>query len=281
MRKTYFLNSYIILFILFVSIGLFSCSSTKKIKYFQDIPDSGVLKTIPAAEYTEPKVQVDDILSIIVQTLDPVASQMISGGNINTPGSTTTGALGGITNSNQAIIGLGQSQPLGGYLVNKEGFIDVPIFGKLKVLGYTTTELTSLINNIALKYYVNPTVTVRFANFKISVTGEVLKPGVYIMPNEKVTVMDALAMAGDLTIFGKRENVLLIRTNSDGTRTPYRINLKSSASMYLPCYYLRQNDVIYVEPGKAKAAATDAAQARNYTILGSILSIIAIYLTRK
>ena len=101
------------------------------------------------------------------------------------------------------------------------------------------------------------------------------------MPNEKVSVLDAITMAGDLTIYGKRENVLLIRENLDGTRTPYRINLKRSDFMSSPYFYLKQNDYIYVEPGKGKAAATDMAQARNYTIAGSILSIIAIILTRK
>ncbi len=277
MRKTYFLNSYLILFILFVSIGLFSCSSTKKIKYFQDIPDSGVLKKIAAAEYTEPRIQVDDIISVIVQTIDPSASQMINLGNVPISG-------GGLSNSplaSQLTAGMSQPQITSGYLVNKQGNIDVPVLGKISVLGYTTTELTEIIHNIAVKYYNNPTVIVRFANFKVSILGEVLKPGVYIMPNEKVSVLDALAMAGDLTIFGTRNNILLVRANSDGTKTPYRINLKNSNIMSESYYYLRQNDMIYVEPNRAKAAATDAAQARNYTIIGSILSIIAIYLTRK
>ena len=88
-------------------------------------------------------------------------------------------------------------------------------------------------------------------------------------------------MAGDLTIFGKRDNVLIIRENPDGSKTPYRINLKRTDFMTSQFFYLRQNDYLYVEPSKAKAAATDAAQARNYTIIGSILSLIAIVLTRK
>ncbi|PWK77721.1 polysaccharide export outer membrane protein [Mucilaginibacter oryzae] len=279
MRKSYILNAYLILFILFISGGLFSCSSTKKTKYFQDIPDSGMLKKIAAAEYIEPKVQVDDIISVIVQTIDPSASQMINAGNVPISGAVPSG--NGNSTLNQLMGSGNQSQITSGYLVNKQGTIDVPVLGKINVLGYSTTELTAIIRDLAAKYYNNPTVIVRFANFKVSILGEVAKPGVYIMPNEKVSVLDALSMAGDLTIFGTRNNVLLIRGNPDGTKTPYRINLKNSNIMSEPYYYLRQNDMIYVEPNRAKAAATDAAQARNYTIIGSILSIIAIYITRK
>ena len=103
-----------------------------------------------------------------------------------------------------------------------------------------------------------------------------LKPGVYVMPNEKVSILDAIATAGDLTIFGKRENVLLLRENPDGTKTPYRVNLKKSNIMSEPYYYLHQNDIIYVEPRKAKSDATDAAQQKYITIAGALLSIILV-----
>lgn len=267
MRRNYLLNSFLILFILFVSAGLFSCSSTKKVKYFQDIPDSGKLATIASSNYTPPKIQVDDILTVLVQTIDPQSTAVISLGNIPAP-STSNSISGGAASLNQ--------QVATGYLVDKDGYIELPILGKIKVLGYTTSEAVAVIHTEALKYYKEVTVIVRLANFKISVTGEVLKPGAYIMPNEKVSIMDALAVAGDLTIFGKRENVLLIRENEDGTKTPYRINLKKSDIMSAPYYYLRQNDVIYVEPRKAKSDATDAAQQKYITIAGALLSIILV-----
>jgi len=283
MRKNYLLNACSILFILFISLNIFSCSSTKKIKYFQDIPDSGQLKNIPPAAYVAPKVQVDDILSITVQTVDPLASQMINAGNIPISGSSSliSATTASASTSGMSIPSLGATQPIAGYLVDKEGYVDVPVLGKIQVVGHTTSELRGIIHDIAAKYYNNPTVIVRYANFKINIMGEVLKPGVYVMPNEKVSVLDALAMAGDLTVFGKRENVLLIRENEDGSQTPYRINLKKSDIMSAPYYYLRQNDVIYVEPRKAKSDATDAAQTKYVTIAGALLSIILVLAYRS
>jgi polysaccharide export outer membrane protein len=280
MRKSYLLNSWLLLSIFLISSGLFSCSSTKKIKYFQDIPDSGQMKAIAKAEYFEPKVQVDDILTIVIQTLDPTATQMINSGNIPVVGtagaSTSTMSLSPAATSATSL-----QQPVSGYLVDKKGTVDIPILGRVSVIGLTTFELKDLLVKLASKYYQNPTVNVRFANFRVSITGEVLKPGVYVMPNEKVSILDAIAMAGDLTIYGKRENVLLVRENADGTKTPYRVNLKKSGIMSQEYYYLRQNDFIYVEPGTGKAAATDASQARYYTLIGSLLSVIIVFLTRK
>jgi polysaccharide export outer membrane protein len=282
MRKSYNRKLFLIIPFLFISLAFFSCGSTKKTKYFQDIPDSGKLKIIPSAEYTPPKVQVDDILSVMVETVDPTATQMINSGNVSVAGSLPSSAGGSSPLSQMAASSSANPlQASSGYLVDKDGNIDVPILGKIHAVGLTTSMLKDTITKISLKYFNNPTVIVRYANFKISITGEVAKPGVYILPNEKVGLLDALAMAGDLTIYGVRDNLLLIRENLDGTKTPYRINLKKSDLISSPYYYLRQNDIIYVEPSKAKAAATDAAQARNYTIIGSILSIIAIYLTRK
>lgn len=269
MRKSYIVNSFLLLFILFISFNIFSCSSTKKVKYFQDIPDSGLLKTIPAAVYVEPKIQVDDIITVLVQTIDfqSQSSAVINLGNIPSAGTGAT-LSGAATTSSQ--------QLSSGYLVNKDGNIELPILGKIKVAGYSSLEASTVIRNEALKYYKDPTVTVRFANFKINITGEVLRPGVYVMPNEKVSIMDAIATAGDLTIFGKRENVLLIRENPEGTKSVYRINLKKSDIMSSPYYYLRQNDIIYVEPRKAKSDATDAAQQKYITIAGALLSIILV-----
>jgi len=272
MRKAYFLNSYLILVILFVSVGLFSCSSTKKVKYFQDIPDSGQLKTIAKAEYTAPVIQPDDILTIIVQTIDPQNTVAINLGNL--PVSSTGTLL-----SASAISPM--QQVSSGYLVDKEGVVTIPILGRVKVSGYSTSEAATVIKTAAEKFYKEPTVLVRYANFKISVTGEVLKPGVYVIPNEKISVLDAISLAGDLTIFAKRENILLIRENTDGTKTPYRINLKKSDLMSSPYFYLKQNDLIYVEPGTGKAAATDASQARYYTLVGSLLSVLIVLFTRK
>lgn len=280
MRKSLTKRKSIYFSLIFLLILFSSCGSTKNTKYFQNIPDSGRLEPIGKALYLEPKIQNDDILTVIIQTVDPQASAMINSGNIS---STNTGSAGSLPLASSSAIAIATpnlNNP-SGYLVDKEGTITIPVIGKIRVAGLTTSEAREAIRIAADKFYNNPAVTVRYANFKVNVGGEVLKPGSYIMPNEKVSVLDAITMAGDLTIYGKRENVLLIRENQDGTRTPYRINLKKSDFMSSPYFYLRQNDYIYVEPSKGKAAATDVAQARNYTIAGSLLSIIAIILTRK
>ncbi|HVW97781.1 MAG TPA: polysaccharide biosynthesis/export family protein [Mucilaginibacter sp.] len=255
---------------LYLSFSMFSCNTTKKIKYFQDIPDSGQMKTIPVASYAPPTIQTDDILTILIQTIDPGATESVNLGNVPTA---NTGSVIGSTSLSQ--------QVTSGYLVNKDGFVEMPVLGRIKLLGYTTDEARDIVTKRAELFFQNPTVIVRFANFKVSVTGEVQKPGQYVMPNERVSILDAIAMAGDLTIFGKRENVLLLRENGDGSTTPYRINLKKSDIMTLPCYYLRQNDVIYVEPRKSKSDATDASQAKYITIAGSILSILLVIATRR
>ena len=260
-------------FVLLVILSA-SCSSTKKTTYFQNIPDSGRLRIIARAEYVEPKIQVDDILTVVVQTIDPQASTMMNAGNVSSSSLPQTSISPTMLNSpvSNATSSLG-------YLVDKDGNITIPILGKVTVAGLTTSEAKQVIFTAADRLYKDPSVIVRFANFKVNVAGEVLKPGTYIMPNEKGTILDALSMAGDLTIYGKRENVLLIRENADGTKTPYRINLKKSDFMSSPYFYLKQNDYIYVEPGKGKAASTDVAQARNYTIIGSALSVLIVLLT--
>ena len=263
---------------LFLFILFSSCSSTKKTKYFQDIPDSGRLQIIAKAVYVEPRIQTDDILTVMVQTVDPQASATINSGNVNSNSISAPGANTPMSTLNIPTSNLSNSM---GYLVDKEGNITMPILGKIQVTGLTTSEARQVIFNAADHYYKDPAVIVRYANFRVNVAGEVLKPGTYVMPNEKVTILDAITMAGDLTIYGKRENVLLIRENPDGSKTSYRINLKKSDFLSSPYFYLRQNDFIYVEPGKGKAAATDVAQASNYTIAASLLSIIAIILTRK
>lgn len=271
MRKSSSINLSLFLLILVASLSLFSCNASKKIKYFQDIPDSGQIKRIESAVYSAPQIKVDDILTIVIQTIDPNATASLNLGNVS---SSIAGVpLGTTVNPVQAVTA--------GYLVDKEGNVDIATLGKVKVAGLTTFEAKNAILQIATKYFKNVSVSVRFANFKINVTGEVNRPSTYVIPNEKVSVLDALALAGDMTIFGKRENVLLIRENEDGSRTAVKMNLKKSDIMSSPYFYLKQNDIVYVEPRSAKAAATDASQARYYTLVGSLLSVLIVLFTRK
>lgn len=248
--------------VLFFSIALScSCVSNKKIAYFQDIQSVKQAKLDSAIAFTEPVIQPDDILSINIFTLNPQ-----SGAIINQAAATPT--LGGNTNSSTAA----QST---GFLVDKNGEIEISLIGKLKVAGLTTYQARELIREKATDVYKQPNVQLRFANFKVSVLGEVNSPSAYTLPNEKVTILDALSLAGDLTIYGRRENVLIVRDNN-GKKEFARLDLNSSNIFSSPFYYLKQNDVIYVEPNKRKVSASNSAQIQTISVIASVLSVIVL-----
>src|SRR5699024_1514139 len=139
--------------------------------------------------------------------------------------------------------------------------------GKVKLAGLTTFQAQDLIKQKASVVYATPNVQVRFANFKVTILGDVTRPAAYTLSNERVSVLDALGLAGDLTIFGKRENVLLIR-DDNGKKDFARLNLNSKDLFNSPYYYLKQNDVIYVEPNKGKAASLNQARTQTIAIIG-------------
>jgi len=242
-----------------------SCS-VKKIVYFNDLQADSLRVVRAAAAFTEPTIQTDDILSVTIQTLDPttasVANQAVAIQAVGASSATNVG-----------------TQLISGFLVDKDGFIHMALIGKVEVKGLTTYQARDRITKLAEQYYKDPTVQVRFANFKVTVLGEVTRPATYTVPNEKVTILDALGLAGDLTIYGKRENVLLVR-DQGGQKELVRLNLNDSDIFRSPHFYLRQNDVIYVEPGKAKAAANNAARTQTFAIIGSIVSVLIVALTR-
>jgi len=249
-------------------IGLYisSCTPYQSILYLNNIPDSLKSGSTKLAEYQDPKIQPDDILAITIITIDPQTAAIINQGQY-----VPQGSLPGTIS--------GASTPISGYLVDKKGEVSLPIVGTVKLAGLTTSEARELIRGKAADYYKEPNVQVRFSNFKITVLGEVAKPSTYIVPNEKNTVLDALGLAGDLTIYGKRDNILLIRDSAD-TKKYVRLNINSSKILRSPYFYLRQNDVIYVEPNKSKLVQSDATQTRIITISASILTALAIILIR-
>ena len=269
---------------LFIAIVLSvtSCTSTKKVAYFQDIPDSLTNKSVAQAIYKTPTVQVDDILQITVQTLDPGATAVINqpnnaswplAGAASTSGGSATGgssAAGGGANAGSAV---------SGFLVDNAGNIELPLVGKIQVKDKTIEEVRDLVREKAATYFKDPIVNVRLANFKITVLGEVNRPSTYIMPTEKVTLLDALGMAGDMTIYGRRENVMVIR-DKDGKKEFARFNLNNSNLFTSPYYYLQQGDVVYVEPNKSKVVATDAGSVRKITIITAITTLAIVLLTR-
>jgi len=258
MKKVYF--------VILLLLTAWGCTTPKNIPYFRDLPDSVDTK-IAQANFVDPKIQPDDILSVTIQTTDPQANNAVN---------QKLEQIGVLATSSASNAG---SQQVSGYLVDKNGEIELPLIGRVKVGGLSTFDARTLIREKAESYLVKPNVQVRFVNFKITVMGEVNKPAAYAFQSEKVTLLEALGMAGDLTIYGKRENVLLVRNTTDG-KEMIRFNLNKSDIFKSPYFYLRQNDVIYVEPNKAKIATTDGARTRTITIAASVISLAIVALTR-
>ena len=254
---------------LFVLLGVLvfsmaSCTSYKNVPYLQN---SAELNKIEQHNVKfDAKVQPKDILLInVISPSDP---------NASTPYNLTVGLPYETRQSVTSAVSLQT------YMVDNDGFIDFPVVGKIKVLGLTTGEIETLIHSkIKTAFVDEPIVTVRFQNFRISVLGEVTAPGLYTISNEKVTIFEALAMARDLTIYGRRDNVKLIRENSDGEKEIHEINLNDVSVLNSPYYYLQQNDVVYVTPNKAKSKNSDIGSSTSLwfsatSILISLTSLL-------
>lgn len=237
-----------------VLIILSSCSSSKKVPYFKDVPDSlGLVKEIDASVYTEPKIMANDLLNISIQTIDPQTTEVL-----NKPGS-------GISTSSSGV-------PT--YLVDKDGYIEMPMVGRVQLGGLTIADARERIREKAKKYFVEPVVNVRFANFYITMLGELSNPGRLTIPNEKISIVDAIGMASDLAISGMRNNILLIR-EENGKRIFVRYDLNSSNIFNSPYFYLKSGDIIYVQQTKVKArtGTTDYSRDRYITYATSALSL--------
>ncbi len=192
-------------------------------------------------EAAPPVIHKNDLLSIYVTSLNTDATLIFNAPSIPT---TATSTAKGTTTQNI------------GYLVNEEGDIKFPVLGNIKAEGLTVKELTdNLTDSLVLKkLLIDPLITIRFLNFRVTVLGEVGNPTVITVPNEKISILEAIGLAGDLTIYGKRENVLLIR-EEEGKKIIKRIDLNSPATLTSAFYYLKSNDVVYVEPNKNKVAS--------------------------
>lgn len=250
---------FIIFFIVLFSI---SCTSTKKTVYFYNVQDTTFLQH---GREAQTPIQENDILSITISSLNFEASAIFNPTYNNNIRSTT------VTGTN--------TEP-GGYLVGADGTIQLPVLGSIKAAGLTKKELKDNITNMILskKLLVDPLVEIRFLNFEVTVIGEVAHPTVITVPSEKISLIKAIGLAGDLTIYGKRNNILLIR-DENGVKKTRHINLNSSNFFNSPYYYLHPNDVVYVEPNKAKVASASRSQQWLPIILSS-MSIIVIILDR-
>lgn len=246
-----------ILLLAYIAIigGTTSCVSPKSIVYFQG--DTVRVSSQEISQKYIPKIQSSDILSIIVGSLNTEANEVF-----NTPNQFTTAS------TNYSNTGGPRVQPLG-YLVDSDGQIEIPLIGKLKVAGLRTTDAADTIRIRLQNFLKEPSVIVRNLNFKVSVLGEVKLPAVYVIPDEKISLPEVLSLAGDLTIYGNRSNVMIIR-EENGKREYARLDLTSRSVFNSPYYYLHKNDVIYVEPVKAKMLDTDS-RIRTVPLIATIV----------
>jgi polysaccharide export outer membrane protein len=258
--KNYFFKVSFFLLLLLVC----SCSAYKTIPYLKDASN----ETINTTDTFEPKICINDELTILVNTTIPEAAAPF---NLAIMPSSVSGST---VNSTQA---------LQTYLVGTDGTINFPIIGKLQVKGKTKKELEELIKAKIYPKYITeePVITIRYVNYKIFVLGEVVKPGSFTVTNERVTVFDALAFAGDLTIYGKRNNVLVLRENENGKKETARLNLQDKDILKSPYFYLRQNDVVYVEPNKHKAnsSAISTGESISVSVVSALVSIASLLVT--
>lgn len=258
MQQLMTVTKYLFLSIFMITF-LSSCLNTKKIAYFSDVKDSSL---IASKGSLEPIIQKKDILSISVSSLSNEATIIF-----NTPNIPVT--PNAATNMPQTA----------GYLVSQDGTIKFPILGDIPAAGLTQKQLENNITHLLAdkKLLFDPIVTARFLNFRVTVLGEVARPGVITVPSEQISILEAIGEAGDLTIYGLRDNVILIRQEGE-TKLVKRLNLTSSDILQSPYYFLKSNDIVYVEPGKAKVASSDRTQ-QILPIIFSGISVIVVLLS--
>jgi len=250
-----------ILYYLLILLALSSCGTYKTVPYFQDL-DRTQLSSQKIENSGPLTIQPADILGINVNSRNPESSSIF---NYN---------LNRVTGNNYD---LSSSNPVTGYQVNDKGEINLPLIGSMKVAGLSTYELTEKLTITLLTYFKDPVVNIRILNFKVSILGDVQRPNLYTLQNERTTITQALSLAGDLNITAMRKNVVLIR-EENGVRKFVPMDLTSKHIYESPYFYLKNNDEIYVQPDRSKYATVDRGY-RVTTLLLSGLSIIAIVLS--
>lgn len=240
---------------LFLGLLLFSCASRKDVVYYQDIDSMAVQEKINSYDV---KIQADDLLMITVFGEDPEIALPFN----------LKSATGAATSA-------GGQSPLS-YLVDSNGTIDFPILGSLKVAGLTRSEMLKMLQERIKVYIKDPIINLQITNFKVTVQGEVGSPGTYPIVSNRVTLIEALSVAGDLTIYGKRDNILIIR-ELDGVKSHHRVDITKAEFINSPFYYLGQNDVVYVEPNKSKIGAAGVGPSTG--LIFSVTSLLIAVIT--
>jgi len=256
-------NYFIFPLLIFLLLSLNSCHQKEKIVYFQEN------KTSEFKNYTyNPKFKADDLLSINIIAQDEATVKLF-----NMPYGNVNQNVGGYSTGNL-------SQP--GYLISSDGFIDFPIIGKIKLSGLTRQEAIDTIKEKLKSFIQDPLIIIRMLNYKVTVLGEVKNPGTFTIPNERITLLEAIGIAGDLEITAKRNNILVLR-EVDGKLTETRIDLTKKDVFNSSVYYLQQNDVVYIEPNRVKmnSALYNTANVSTGISIISLLVTITLLFFKK
>lgn len=265
-------NLFIVVMLIFTA-----CSSDRNLVYFSDLPQTDINQTkdlSAALASSEPKIQQNDVIDIKVTSLSPESNNLF---NINNSVNPLISTNNNNNNNNTSNIGI----PGVGYRVDQNGEIGFPVLGEVKLAGLTTDEAQNYLIKQLSTYIKSPLVSVNFLNFKVTVIGEVNRPGTFNVSGNSINFLEALGLAGDMTPYGRRDNVLLIR-QVDNKRSIVRINLNGSRIFDTPYYYLHQNDIVYVEPDKSKNQATNSDNryipivAASFTVLAVLLNILLL-----
>ena len=234
-------------------VKMSSCVNTRPVQYLQ-----GQFDTAALSKYVvkRPIIQVGDLISIAVYSDNPEATAIY---NLPNSGSSQNGSAAG-------------------YLVDEQGNIQLQGIGKLHIAGLTREELVDLLNSKLSVYLKNPYYNIRFLNYKITMIGEVVREGVYNVPDERINILESIGLAGGLTLFARRENVMVIR-ESNGKREFARLDLTNPDLLNSPYYFLQQNDMVIVEQARAKPTASEQATTRNIGLISGIVSTLAILYT--
>jgi polysaccharide export outer membrane protein len=256
----------ITVFIVLVMMLFNSCAGVKEMAYFQKLTTkTEVVKQNTGLHVA--RIKPKDILSITVITTEPSISKIY---NLSYPPAPMNSDNILSIQSNSSV----SQSALQSYLVDVDGNIDFPVFGKIKIVGLTLIELENLLQKKLEPAFNNerPIITIRFINFNIYVLGEVNRPGKFNTTNERITILDAISNAGDLTVYGRRDNMRILREDAKGVKKIITVNLNDENIIYSQFYYLEQNDVVYVEPNKVKSRSASFGSAESFAI--SAISIV-------
>jgi len=236
--------------------------------YMQDLPEGQSRTVLETIGYKDPMIESGDILSINVSTIDPTTSEAINQ-------SMMIPAIG-YSSTNSSV---SSQQVIAGFPVDEEGNITMNYTGKIHVGGLTLAQAREKVESEVAKYFKNAVVNIAYTNFRVTVLGEVNAPGIVVFPRKNVNILEAIGMSGDLTLQGRRDNVLLIRKLDDTHNEYIRVNLNKSDFMTSPYFYMKQGDILYVSPSDSRSVVNNADRIQLISIITSIASTAALITT--